>query len=244
MKKIKVAIVDDEPLARDVLQTYLQKISGVELVGTCKNALDAFYLLNKQSIDLLLLDINMPEISGTDFLKTLKNPPRVIFTTAYSEFAVESYELNAIDYLVKPIPFDRFLKAMNKAVESIHPIEQVEKEKKITKDTSGDKMMFVRSEGKWIKIDITKLWFVEGLKDYIRLWTDDGRITVHSTMKNFEEQLSPFSNFVRVHKSHIVNMEYISEVDGNFIKIKDQLIGIGSTYRDEINKLFAAYKFI
>jgi two-component system LytT family response regulator len=104
--------------------------------------------------------------------------------------------------------------------------------------------MFVRSEGKWIKIDLAKVWFVEGLKDYVRLWADDGRITVHSTMKNFEEQLAPYSNFVRVHKSHIVNLEYISEVDGNSITIKDQMIAIGSTYREEVQRVLNGYKLL
>jgi DNA-binding LytR/AlgR family response regulator len=240
MQTIRVAIVDDEPLAAEVLQTYLHKIEGMELVGTCKNALEAFALLNKQTVDLMLLDINMPEITGIDFLKTIKHPPLVIFTTAYSEFAVESYDLHAVDYLLKPIPFERFLKAIKKAMDLLMPTQQA------TPPTagaaSGDKLMFVRSEGKWIKIDLAKLWFVEGLKDYVRLWMDEGRVTVHSTMKNFEEQLSAYSNFVRVHKSHIVNLEYISEVDGSSIKIKDQMIAIGSTYKDDVYKVLNGYK--
>jgi DNA-binding LytR/AlgR family response regulator len=244
---MKTAIVDDEPLARDVLQTYLQKIPGAEIAGSCKNALEAFALINKQPVDLLLLDINMPDITGMEFLKTLRNPPLVIFTTAYSEYAVESYELNAVDYLLKPIPFDRFLKAFHKA-QDIY--------RNSAKDQSpapppapatppaGDRIMFVRSEGKWIRIDLGKLWFAEGLKDYVRLWTDEGRITVHSTMKHFGEQLAAYPNFVRVHKSHIVNLEYISEVDGNSITIKDQMIAIGSTYRDEVHKVLNGYRLL
>lgn len=242
MQTIRVAIVDDEPLAAEVLQTYLAKIQGVELAGTCKNVLEAFALLNKEKVDLMLLDINMPEITGMDFLKTLRNPPLVIFTTAYSQYAVESYEMNAVDYLLKPIPFDRFVKAINKAIDLLQPAPQPAASNPPT--TSGDRLMFVRSEGKWIKIDLAKVWFVEGLKDYVRLWADDGRITVHSTMKNFEEQLAPYANFVRVHKSHIVNLEYITEVDGNSITIKDQLIAIGSTYRDEVQRVLNGYKLI
>lgn len=235
---IRVAIVDDEPLAQEILQSYLQKLPDTELVGVCKNALEAFALLNKQTVDLLLLDINMPEITGIEFLKSLKHPPKVIFTTAYTEHALESYELNAIDYLIKPIAFDRFLRAINKVENDMQPA------KTQTAAPASEKLLFVRSEGKWIKIDLRKLWFVEGLKDYVRLWTDDGRITVHSTMKNFEEQLRPYNNFVRVHKSHIINLEYITEVDGSSIQIKDQFIAIGSTYKDEVQKILDGYKLL
>jgi DNA-binding LytR/AlgR family response regulator len=242
MPTIRVAIIDDEPLATEVLQNYISKIPGAVLAGTCKNALEAFALLNRENVDLMLLDINMPEMNGMDFFKTLRNPPLAIFTTAYSQYAVESYDLNAVDYLLKPIPFDRFAKAINKAIEILNPAPKPATGAPAT--ATGDRLMFVRSEGKWIKIDLAKVWFVEGLKDYVRLWADDGRITVHSTMKNFEEQLAPYSNFVRVHKSHIVNLEYISEVDGNSITIKDQMIAIGSTYRDEVQRVLNGYKLL
>ena len=233
---IRVAIVDDEPLAQEILQSYLHKIPHTELVGVCKNALEAFALLSKQTVDVLLLDINLPEITGIDFLKSLKHPPQVIFTTAYPEHALESYELNAIDYLVKPIAFDRFLKALNKVQNN------TQTNLPSPAHTAPDSLLFVRSEGKWIKIDLRKVWFVEGLKDYVRLWTDDGRITIHSTMKNFEEQLRPYPNFIRVHKSNIVNLEYVKVVDGNSIQIKDQLIAIGGTYKDDVQKLLDGYR--
>lgn len=243
MNLMRVAIVEDEPLAQEILQSYLQRINTFELVATCKNALEAFALLNQQSIDLLLLDINMPHISGMDFIKSLKNPPLVIFTTAYSEYAIDSYELNAVDYLLKPISFDRFLKASNKAQEMFKPMQiNIPLQSQLPANTN--KLLFVRSEGKWIKIDLSKLWFVEGLKDYVKLWMEDGRITVHSTMKNFEEQLSAYSNFIRVHKSHIVNLEFVSEIENNSLKIKDQIIGIGNTYKEEVYKVLNDFKFI
>lgn len=241
MKPLAILIVDDEPLARDILETYLQKVPDVQLAGTCKNALEAFSFLSKQRVDVMLLDINMPEISGMDFLKTLKNPPAIIFTTAYSQYAVESYELNAVDYLLKPISFERFLKSINKAIDTI-------RQKSTAVDNSAnslntkDNILFVKSDGKLIKIDLTQLWFVEGLKDYVRLWTDSGKVIVHSTMKNFEEQLSALPGFVRVSKSYIINMKYVSEVDGNVIRIKDQMISIGNTYKEQINELFNKYK--
>lgn len=232
---IRVLIVEDEPLAAEVLQVYLSKLPEIELAGVCTNALQALATLNKQQIDLLLLDINMPEINGIDFLKTLKNPPQVIFTTAYTEHAVTSYDLGAVDYLVKPISFDRFLKAMQKVMHKQEPVGLVSE-----KSTSN--MLFVRSDGKWLKIDVAKVWFVEGLKDYVRIWSDDGRVTVHSTMKNFEEQLKPFQYFSRVHKSYIINLHAIDETDENSLTIRKQLIPIGGTYKDEVLQLIKRNK--
>ncbi len=229
---MRVLIVDDEPLAAEVLQVYLAKLPETELVATCRNALDAFAILNKQQVDLLLLDINMPELNGIDFLKSLKQPPQVIFTTAYTEHAVTSYDLGAVDYLVKPIAFDRFLKAIQKVtVSSTQPINPTSNE------PTSSKTLFVRSDGKWLKIDVTKIWFVEGLKDYVRIWSEEGRVTVHSTMKNFEEQLKPFQHFARVHKSYIVNLNHIDETDESSLIIRKQLIPIGGTYRDEVIQL-------
>jgi DNA-binding LytR/AlgR family response regulator len=245
MNPIKVLIVDDEPLARDIMESYIQKIPGLEVAGRSSNALEAFSMLNKQQIDLLLIDINMPEISGIDFIKSLKQPPLLIFTTAYSEYAVESYELSAIDYLLKPISFDRFLKAINKAVALLqNKPEQPTSHTTTPTSALGDNMIFVKSDGKLLKIDITQLWLIEGLKDYLKLHTDSGKIIVHSTMKNFEEQLAQFPFFVRVNKSYIINIKYITEIDGNMIRLKDQHIPIGNTYKDDVHKLFDSYKLL
>jgi DNA-binding LytR/AlgR family response regulator len=241
---IKALIVDDEPIAQDILETYLGRIPGVALAGKCRNALEAFRVLSNEQVDILLLDINMPEITGIDFLKTLKDPPKVIFTTAYSEYAIESYELYAIDYLLKPISFERFLKAINKAVDAIHKRTDTDISMKNADSSTIDNLLFVKTEGKLVRIDLTRLWFVEGLKDYVRLWTDQGKTVVHSTMKNMEESLAQYPNFIRIHKSHIVNMDFITEIDGNSIRIKDQLLVIGNTYRDEINKLFERYRLL
>jgi DNA-binding LytR/AlgR family response regulator len=201
-------------------------------------------LLNKQRVDIMLLDINMPEITGIDFLRTIKNPPKVIFTTAYAEYALESYELDAVDYLLKPVPFDRFLKAINKAAEAIKSSEKPVLNEPSTAINVSDKLMFVKSGGKLIKVDLSKLWFVEGLKDYITLWTEQGKIVVHSTMKHIEEHLISNPNFARVHKSYIVNLDHIDEVDGNMIRIKGQSVIIGNTYRDEIYNILNRYKFL
>jgi DNA-binding LytR/AlgR family response regulator len=238
MMPIKILIVDDEPLAQEILQSYINATDGLELVGVCKNALEAFVMLNKQQIDVLLLDINMPEMSGIDFLKQLKNPPLTIFTTAYTEYAFQSYELNAIDYLLKPISANRFLKAIHKAQELLQPNSNTQEHIPVNQN-----QFFVRSNGKWIKIDVLNLWLIEGLKDYIRLWINDERITVHSTMKNFEAQLQSFPNFLRVHKSYIVNLNLVSEVDNYTLSIKDQRITIGSTYKEEVQKTLQLRKF-
>ncbi len=232
---LKVLIVEDEPLAAEVLQMYLEKIPDVVLIGTCNNALQAFAVLSKQEVDVVLLDINMPELSGVDFLKSIKNPPPVIFTTAHTEYAVTSYDIGAIDYLVKPISFDRFLKAIQKIMPKNElPLSAPEK--------STNNMLFVRSDGKWLKIDVTKIWFVEGLKDYVRIWSAEGRITVHSTMKNLEEQLKPFQLFLRVHKSYIINKSEIKEMSESSLLVQGQVIPIGGTYKDEVQQLVKLHR--
>jgi DNA-binding LytR/AlgR family response regulator len=241
MQQLQILIVDDEPLAREVLQTYIGRIDTLQLAGVCKNALEAFAFLNKQPVDLVLLDINMPEMSGIDLLKSLKNPPLVIFTTAYTEFAVESYELNALDYLLKPISFPRFLTAIQKAQESLFKAQQPAP---VEAKPPGDQLLFVRSEGRWVKIDLAKLWIVEGLKDYVRLWIGEERIAVHSTMKNFEQQLEAYPQFVRIHKSHIVNLHFVNEVDGNNITVLNQQLAIGGTYKDEVHSRLDRHKLL
>lgn len=236
---MRVAIVDDEPLAGEILQNYLARLDNLELAGVCRNALEAFSLLSREQVDLLFLDINMPELNGIEFLKTLKTPPLVIFTTAYSEYAVTSYELNAVDYLLKPVSFDRFMKAVNKAFSFLHA-----KEAPVSAPQAYDRSMFVRSDGRWVKIDLDKLWFAEGLKDYIRLWMNDGRITIHGTMKNFEEQLKPFSNFIRVHKSYLVNLDFVEEVDSGSIKVKTETLAIGHTYKEALTEVLNRRKLL
>jgi DNA-binding LytR/AlgR family response regulator len=239
---VRILIVDDEPIAQDILETFIARIPGLQLVQKCRNALEAFQVISNQPVDLVLLDINMPEITGINFLKTLKDPPCVIFTTAYAEFAVESYELNAVDYLLKPVSFERFMQAINKAVAVIAPKGNAAP--KVQPAADSNELMFVKAEGRLVKIDLARLWFVEGLKDYVRLWTEDGKILVHSTMKNFEESLSKYPHFVRVHKSHIINIKFISEIDGNTVYIKGQTVVIGSTYKDEVTKLLDGYRLL
>jgi len=237
---MNILIVDDEPIAQDIMESYVQKLPQLNLVGKSKNALEAFSILSKQQVDLMLLDINMPEITGIDLLHTLKDPPMVVFTTAYAEYALESYELNAIDYLVKPVPFERFLKAIQKAQKHIarKAVQQAAPAK------VADDFIFVKADGKLVRIELAKLMFAEGLKDYVRLWTAGSKIVVHSTMKNIEDQLVPYGNFIRIHKSYIINLNYISEIDGNSVRLADQLLTIGNTYRDSVMDIFDRYKLL
>jgi DNA-binding LytR/AlgR family response regulator len=221
------------------METYVQKTPGLNVAGKCANALEAFSLLSKQQVDAVLLDINMPEISGMDLLRTLKNPPPVIFTTAYAEFALESYELNAIDYLVKPIPFDRFLKAIDKLKAFHKKLAPTEQQAQLR---PADDFIFVKSDGKLVRIELTKLLFIEGLKDYIKIHTTTSKVLVHSTMKNMEDQLSAYSQFIRIHKSHIININHITEIDGNAIRIGNESLTIGATYRDTVMSVLDSYK--
>ncbi len=232
---LKVLIADDEPIARDILTEYVHRLPMLQLAGACSNAIDVFAQLNAQQIGLLLLDINMPEMTGVDLLKALKNPPMVIFTTAYSEYAVESYELNVIDYLLKPIAFERFAQAIDKALSAKYEIQTTSKE-------VIERTIFVKSEGKYVRVDIDDLHYVEGVKDYVKLWLGNSYVLVHSTMKNMEGQLEKYGSFLRVHKSYIVNLALVTEVDGNMLRMGNHTAIIGNTYKDEVLSAFEKYR--
>lgn len=236
MSDLNIIIADDEPIARDILQEYTSKLQDVNVVGVCKNALEVFSLLSKEKVDMLLLDINMPEITGIELLKTLREPPLVIFTTAYAEYAVESYELNALDYLLKPISFDRFVTAINKAKDY--------KVKVSDSSYNDDKSIFIKSDGKLVKVELAQLILIEALKDYVKLHTIDKAIIVHSTMKYMEGQLSSYQSFIRVHKSYIVNVGFVEELEGNMLKLKEHRVVVGSTYKDKINDIIGRNRLI
>ncbi len=218
-------IVDDEPLAQDVLTSFVEKTPGLQLVATCSNALEAMQALQEQKVDLMFLDIQMPEITGLEFLRSLSHPPAVVFTTAYSEHAIEGFELDAVDYLLKPIAFDRYLKAVNKAMHQID-LEQ-------RGDAAGSEMehIFVKADKKIVKIRLKDILYIEGLKDYVMIYTSEERIITLQTMKNLEEFL-PSSAFIRVHRSFIVAIDKIKAVSGNSVEIADKFIPIGKHYKD------------
>lgn len=232
---INVIIVDDEPLALDVLETYIEKIPELNLVQRCNNALEANEALKNHDIDLMFLDIQMPQLTGTDFLKTLSNPPLVIFTTAYANYAIEGFELNAIDYLLKPISLERFMKAVNKAVEQI----ELQRKDSAATITTGDdpNFIFVKADKKLIKVSYDEIIYIEGLKDYVIIRQDTGRIITLQTMKSLEEKL-PSGIFKRIHRSYIVNMNKINAVVGNMVEVKEKNqakhLPVGKNYRDEL----------
>jgi DNA-binding LytR/AlgR family response regulator len=238
MEMIRVLIADDEPLARELLESYLEKLPNYRLVASCANALEAFAVLSKEPVDLMLLDINMPEISGIDFLKTLKHPPKVIFTTAYAEFAVESYEHHAVDYLLKPITFSRFMMALQKLEGLMQPAEAVKP------SLATEPILFVRSEGKMLRINPDELWMIEGYGNYVRLWSAEGKLIMHNTMKQMEAHFQQYPLFIRISKSYIVNLKFVSELDGNCLRVGTESLAIGATYRDEVKKVLDRYQLL
>lgn len=243
MKKIKAIAVDDEPLALDVIQTYIDQIPEIELIATCKNAIEANHLIKKEMPDLLLLDIQMPQITGIEFVKTLNNPPLVIFTTAYPNYAVEGFEVNAIDYLVKPISMNRFMKAVNKAIDQIKLREHQPDEngngsarEPSTEEESAD-FIYVKADKKLIKVKYDEIYYIEGLKDYVIIKRKTDRIITLQTMKSLDKKL-PDTMFQRIHRSYIVALNKISAVVGNQVEMQidgnRKTIPIGKIYRDEL----------
>ncbi len=229
---IRTIIVDDEPLAINVIEKYVSRLPEINLVGSFENAIDANKFLNKNSVDLMFLDIKMPEISGIEFLKSLKNPPLVIFTTAFSNYALESYNLDVVDYLLKPIPFDRFLKAVNKVIDRLGDTE--------SNSSFRNDYFFVKADKKLIKVSHEDIIYIEGLKDYVIIRMENSRVITLQTMKSLEDKL-PDNLFKRVHRSFIVNTEKINSIVGNMIEVKEKgeekLIPIGKNYKNELMKI-------
>ncbi len=233
--KIKCLIVDDEPLAIDVIASFVERIDELELVGKCENAIEAFKLLQKEQIDLLFLDIQMPMLDGLSLLKALKNPPKVIITTAFRDYAVESFELDVLDYLLKPIAFQRFMKAIGKVLQqqiAISPtiINKSEIETPLLLD--NEEVIFFKVDKKTIKVAIDDILYIESLKDYIRVKTTTAELITYQTLNGITEKL-PIDKFVRIHKSFTIALHKVSAIDGNEIEIGGKLLPIGRNYREE-----------
>lgn len=225
-------IVDDEPLAQQVLTTYLKQMPQWELAGVCRHAMEALEFLQKQPVDLMLLDIQMPVITGVEFLKSLSNPPKVIFTTAFPHYALEGFELDVVDYLLKPISFERFLKAVNKATDKLNSARMPV----TTPASTAVDYFFVKEDSKQIKVKYSDILFLEGMKDYVKIYTPTRVIVTHITMKKLEETL-PAEKFLRTHKSYIVAIDAIHTVFGNTVEIDKYQLPVGSNYKDELLKL-------
>jgi DNA-binding LytR/AlgR family response regulator len=222
-------IVDDEPLSRDVLKKYIAEVEDLKLLAECRNASEASHQLNNSKIDILFLDINMPGLSGISFARSLTSAPLIIFTTAYPEYAVEGFELDATDYLVKPYSFERFLKAINRALERL--LEN-------RKDSDSRAKVLVKADKKLYALPFSEILIIEGRGDYIRICTDQHKLMVHDTIKNFLSSL-PEKEFMRVHKSFVVNLKRIEYLEGNQLKAGEHTIPISPNHREELLSRFA-----
>ncbi|MBN2348125.1 MAG: response regulator transcription factor [Bacteroidales bacterium] len=224
--------VDDEPLALNIIEDFVNKIPFLSLEAKCTNAFEAIKIMQEQKIDLIYLDIQMPHITGLEFVKTLKNPPMVIFTTAYSNHALDGFDLNAVDYLVKPISFERFFKSANKANELYHLRKNQGNTKNKNTEKSVPDYLMIKVEYSTVKVNLEDILFVEGLKDYVKIFLPHETLLTKTTMKNMEEKL-PSDRFIRVHKSFIISIQKIERIENNRIVIFKKLIPIGKQYKDE-----------
>ncbi|MCL3852819.1 MULTISPECIES: LytTR family DNA-binding domain-containing protein [Parabacteroides] len=220
---IKCIITDDEPVARKGLQSYVEKVDFLTLTGVCEDAIQLNTLLKTERPDLLFLDIEMPYLSGLDLLATLTNPPKVIITSAYEQYALKGYEFDVTDYLLKPIPFERFLKAVNK----VHDL--------LLKETppGAEEFLFVKSDKQMKKIFLKDILFIEGLENYICIYTASDKTLVHSTMKNIYSSL-PESDFIQTHRSFIININRVNLIEGNILNIEGHEIPVARNYREQV----------
>jgi two-component system, LytTR family, response regulator len=237
---IRCLVVDDEPLALDILADYIRKVPSLELVKTTTNPIEALTMVQQDHIDLVFLDVQMPELTGIQFLKIIKGKCEVIFTTAYPQYALDGYDLDVVDYLLKPIAFDRFYKAVHKVLQShSSPITPVPASEPSQVSVAANNFIFVKTEHKIQKIYLDDILYIEGLKDYISIFTSSERIITLQNMKKMEEAL-PAGRFIRVHKSYIISLDKIESIERSRIFISDKIIPIGDTYRDQFFKLIEA----
>jgi DNA-binding LytR/AlgR family response regulator len=229
---IKYIIIDDETASHDNIKDYASNLSYLYFQKSCYNAFEALEYLNKHTIDLIFLDINMPKLSGLEFLKTLSNPPKIIITTAYKEFALEGYELNIDDYLLKPFNFSRFVKSVSKVSDALaiktNPIKNT--------DAAEDNKIFIKEDKKYYQIKLRDILFIEAYGNYVKINMVDKMIVSHQTLTSFTHQL-PENQFIRVHKSFIVSIDKIELIEGNRIFIENHKIPIGKMYKLNVNRL-------
>ncbi|WP_136667127.1 LytTR family DNA-binding domain-containing protein [Flavobacterium sp. H122] len=235
--KIKCLIVDDEPLAIRLIENHISKIDVLEVVATANNAMKAFEILNTHQIDLLFLDIKMPNITGIDFLKSLKHPPKTIFTTAYRDFAIESYELEVVDYLLKPVTFERFFKSVDRFLRE----NNSEKVSFVENDNTQDYIL-LKSSGKNYKIVLSEIVYIESIKDYIKVHKTDGNSVVSKYKISDVEQELPSDTFTRIHRSFIINNSKINAFSTTEIEVNNIELPIGVSFKDQAQKLIDSLK--
>ncbi|MEY3052036.1 MAG: hypothetical protein RLY31_1821 [Bacteroidota bacterium] len=229
---LRCLVIDDEPVARKGIAGYVSQTPFLSLAGTCKSAMEANETLHEQPIDLLFLDIQMPDITGTEFLRSLRQPPAVVFTTAYREYAIEGFELNALDYLLKPISFQRFLKAANKALSQLEILRQTEHPANTDRGAEQD-YFFIKCDGQFIKIRLSEVLFFESEKDYVFIHTFHKRYLTLLSLKQLEKDL-PAGKFLRVHRSFLVALEKVELLEGSDIVIQGHRIPISRNIQETI----------
>lgn len=233
-KIYKCLVVDDEPMARDVLRRYIEKLPVLQLIGECSNAIDALLFLQTNPVDLIFLDIRMPELLGTEFVQSLCNPPKIIFTTAFKEYALDGFELDAVDYLLKPVRFERFLKAVNKAF----PKENQEQDDELLsrEKKAGTDFIYLRVDRKLVKIILSEVLYIESARDYVRVFTKDKSYITRQTISSVEAMLSG-NDFVRIHRSFIISVTQIKSFTNELVEIGNKELPIGKLYRNSFMKL-------
>jgi Response regulator of the LytR/AlgR family len=229
VNNLRCLVIDDEPLAIDVIENYLQRLN-VQSISRCENAIDAFQLISKQEFDLIFLDIEMPMLTGLDLLKSLHNPTGIIITTAYRDYAVEGFEFEVIDYLVKPIPFPRFMKAMERAI-------KMSRTSAVSTDPvaaeSENEAIFLKVDRKFVRVLIRDILYIESLKDYIRVKTTTDSLVSYQSLTSITEKL-PADKFLRVHRSFTIAIDKVSVIQGSYLEIGDKLIPISREHRQEV----------
>lgn len=230
MASVNCMIIDDEPLSRDILRRYISEVRELELAGECTDAMEATGVLAKQRVDLLFLDIQMPGLSGISFARALTAAPLIIFTTAFPQYAVEGFELNAVDYLVKPYSFERFLKAVHRAME-------IMKQQRGTEE--APRRVVLKADRKLYSVDPFEILYMEGQGDYVRICFRERKLVVHGTLRQMEESM-PADAFMRIHKSYVVNLKQISFIEGNQVRIGEHVVPVSPSQREELLKRFSS----
>ena len=237
MRKINCLIVDDEELARDLVENYANRLGYLNIIAKCADPLEAMQLMQEHKIDLIFLDIQMPNLTGIEFLKTLPVQPQIIFTTAYKEYALEGYELNVVDYLLKPFRFDRFLQAVNKVSQILKKEDSLTattevKSDRVEESTERD-FILVKSDFKVFRIFHKDILYIESMKEYVAFHTTEKRILSLGSLKKLEKDL-PSAQFMRIHKSYIANISFIAALEGSMVHIQDKKLPIGSSYKEAV----------
>lgn len=231
--QVRCLIIDDEPLAISVIKKYIEEVDDLTCAGACANALEALKFLEEHPVDLIFLDINMPKLSGMEFLQTLKEPPLIVITTAYREYAVESYEYNVLDYLVKPIEFPRFFRMVQKALARL----KISPTNGAPEGATKNDHLFLKVDKKMVKVFFDEILYIESLKDYVMVRTQNEDLIVHHNLHSFTELLPP-DGFMRIHRSYTASLDKIKAIDGNQVEIGGKYLPIGRNYQSEVkNKI-------